>query len=155
MRVVAARKHQRLRTQAAARKRRRRRHLSGFGMKPLSVALLQSDAGIARTLCSSLCHHFHVIHAAKDVEELRQIISKNRVDVVIVDIERACLSEIECLRRDFAALSIVCTHRLADEEMWTAALNAGAADMCSSVDTSSIVTAALRNTTMSVRSAAA
>jgi DNA-binding NtrC family response regulator len=124
-------------------------------MKPLNVALLQSDAGIVRTLCSSLCHHFHAIHAAKNVEELRQIITKHRVEVVVVDIEMACLSEIECLRRDFAALSIVCTHRLADDKMWTAALNAGAADMCASVDTRSIVTAALRNTPSLMKSAAA
>jgi DNA-binding NarL/FixJ family response regulator len=124
-------------------------------MKPLSIALLQGDTGTVRTLCSSLCHHFHAIHAANNVEELRQVIAKHRTEVVIVDIESASLSEIECLRRDFAGICIVCTHRLADEEMWTAALTAGAADMCSSVDTRSIVTAALRNTPPLQQSAAA
>jgi hypothetical protein len=57
----------------------------------------------------------------------------------------ACLSEVECLHRDFAGTCIVCTHRLADEEMWTAALSAGATDVCPSFDTRSIVTAALRS----------
>jgi DNA-binding NarL/FixJ family response regulator len=115
-------------------------------MKPLSVALLQSDARIVTALCSSLCHHFHAIHAANSIEELRHIIAKHRVEVVIVDMEKAPVSEIESLRRDFAATCVVCTHRLADEEMWAAALAAGAADMCASRDTPGIVTAALRNT---------
>jgi DNA-binding NarL/FixJ family response regulator len=115
-------------------------------MRPLTVALLQNDATTVRTLCSSLCHHFHSIHAASTISELRHIIAKQRAEVVIVDLERACLSEIELLRREFSSICIVCTHRVADDEMWTAALNAGAADMCSSLDTRSIVMAALRNT---------
>jgi len=124
-------------------------------MKPLSIALLQSDAGIARALCSSLCHHFHSIHAANTIDELRHAIAKQRVEVVIVDMERTTLPEIERLRREFSDICIVCTHRLADDEMWTAALNAGVADMCSSLDTTSIVTAALRNSTLQPRSVAA
>lgn len=124
-------------------------------MKPLSVALLQSDAGTVRTLYSSLCHHFHAIHAANNIDELRQTIARHRTEVVIVDTEMVSLSEIERLRREFAGICVVCTHRLADDEMWTAALNAGAADMCCSVDTRSIVTSALRNTTSYVQSAAA
>lgn len=124
-------------------------------MKPLRVALLQNDAGIVRTLCSSLCHHFHGIHAAHTVEELRCIIAKERCEVAILDIEMASLSEVERLRRDFSGICIVCTHRLADEEMWTAALSAGAADMCSSLDTHSIVTAALRHSPPYVQTMAA
>ncbi len=124
-------------------------------MKPLSVALLQSDAGIVRTLCSSLCHHFHSIHAARSLEDLRRMVAKERCEIVIVDMEMASLSEIERLRRDFSGICIVCTHRLADEEMWTAALTAGAADMCSSLDVHSIVTAALRNTPAYLQSMAA
>ena len=114
-------------------------------MKPLRVALLQNDSGTLIALCSSLGHHFHSIHAAPSLEELRCIIAKERCEVAILDMELAPLSEIERLRRDFSGICIVCTHRLADEEMWTAALSAGAADMCSSLDTHSIVTAALRH----------
>ncbi len=124
-------------------------------MKPLSVVLLQNDAGIVRTLCSSLCHHFHSIHAARNLDDLRRLIAKERCEVVIVDMEMAPVSEVEQLQRDFSGICIVCTHRLADEEMWTAALAAGAADMCSSLDTRSIVTAALRNTPAYLQSAAA
>ena len=45
-------------------------------------------------------------------------------------------------------VGIVCTHRLADEEMWTAALNAGAADIYPSYDTRGILSAAVRNASM-------
>ena len=124
-------------------------------MKPLSIALLQGDVKVARSLARSLCHHFHAIHAVGSLEELRETIVKHRVEVAIVDIEMASLSEIERLHRDFTGTCIVCTHRLADEEMWTAALNAGAADVCPSFDTGSIVTAALRSTLSVGRSAAA
>lgn len=114
-------------------------------MKPLSLALLQGDAQTTRSLASSLCHHFTAIYSARSIEELRELIVKYRTEVVIVDMEVACLSEVERLHREFAGICIVCTHRLADEDMWTAAINAGAADICSSADTSSIVTAALRS----------
>ncbi|HKN37367.1 MAG TPA: hypothetical protein VJX16_29340 [Terriglobales bacterium] len=124
-------------------------------MKPLSIVLLQGDARVARSLAGSLCHHFHAIHAVRSLEELRETMVKHRTEVAIVDIEMASLSEIARLHREFTATCIVCTHRLADEEMWTAALNAGAADVCPSFDTGSIVTAALRSTPSVSRSAAA
>ena len=117
-------------------------------MKPLAVALLQTDTRNIRALCSSLCHHFHAIHATTTISELRHLIAKHRISVAIVDMELAALSEIERLRRDFAGICIVCTHRLADDEMWTAALGIGAADVCLSRDTAGIVTAALRSALM-------
>jgi DNA-binding NtrC family response regulator len=124
-------------------------------MKSLSIALLQGDARVARSLAASLCHHFHVIHAVRSLGELREIIVKHRIEVAIVDIEVTPMSEIERLHREFTGTCIVCTHRLADEEMWTAALSAGATDVCPSFDTGGIVTAALRNAPSFTRSAAA
>lgn len=113
-------------------------------MKPLSVVLLQTDAGTSRALTASLCHHFHAIFSVNTVAELRELILKHHPEVAVVDIELASLSEVEHLSREFAGLCIVCTHRLADEEMWTAALNAGATDVCPSRDTRAIVTSTLR-----------
>jgi len=111
-------------------------------MKPLGVVLLQSDPRILRSLAASLCHHFHTIHAVHNMSELRELMVKHTTQLAIIDMEMACLSEIERLHREFTGVSIVCTHRLADEEMWTAALNAGAIDVCPSCDTVSIVAAA-------------
>jgi len=86
--------------------------------------------------------------------ELRELILRFRPDVVIVDMETASLTEVEQMHRDFTSVCIVCTHRIADEEMWTAALDAGAADICSATDTHGILAAAMRNTSLA-RSAAA
>lgn len=90
----------------------------------------------------------------RSASELRDLIPRFRPDVVVVDIETASLSEIEQLHREFTSVCIVCTHRIADEEMWTAAMDAGAADICSATDSQAILTAAMRSTSL-VRSAAA
>ena len=90
----------------------------------------------------------------RSTAELRDTILRFHPEVVIVDMETASLSEIEQLHRDFATMCIVCTHRIADEEMWTAAMDAGAADICSATDSQAILTAAMRITSLA-RSAAA
>jgi len=58
------------------------------------------------------------------------------------------------LHRDFPELPIVCTHRIPDEEMWMAALEAGASDVCPADDVHNVLTSILRSTAVS-RSAAA
>ena len=113
-------------------------------MKPLSVVLLQTDAGTSRALAASLCHHFHAIFCVNSITELRESVLKHRPEVAVIDIELANLSEVQQMSRDLPGMCIVCTHRLADEEMWTAALGAGATDVCRSRDTRAIVTSTLR-----------
>jgi DNA-binding NtrC family response regulator len=110
-----------------------------------SVVLLQGNPEIAQSLAASLLSSFRSVHAVRSMEELRASISKHRARVIILDIEMASLVEVESLSREFPGLSVVCTHRLADEEMWTAALSAGASDICPTNDTHSILTAALHN----------
>lgn len=123
-------------------------------MELFSLAILQNDPRVTRVLSGQLCHHFQTIHAARSVPELREIIIRFRPDVVVVDMETATLGDVQRLHREFINLCIVCTHRIADEEMWTAALDAGAVDICSATDSHGILTAALRNTTL-VQSVAA
>jgi DNA-binding NarL/FixJ family response regulator len=72
-------------------------------------------------------------------------IPQRRADVAILDIEHSCLEEVAKLHRQFPSVSILCTHRVADEEMWAAALNAGASDMCPAFDTEGILMSAERN----------
>ncbi len=126
----------------------------GVSMQALSVVLFQSDPRIAQALASSLSSHFHSVRVAHSIEELRTVIAKHRADVLVLDMELSCLSEVENLHREFLGLSIVCTHRLADEEMWAAALAAGAADICPSSDTRGILSSALRSSAMSHSAAA-
>jgi AmiR/NasT family two-component response regulator len=110
----------------------------------LTVVLLQTDAGTSRALAASLCHHFHAIFCVNSVAELREAVLKHRPEVAVIDIELANLSEVQQMSGEFNTMCIVCTHRLADEEMWTAALGAGATDVCYSRDTRAIVTSTLR-----------
>jgi len=86
--------------------------------------------------------------------ELRNSIEKHVAGIAILDMEAASISDVEHLAREFPKARIVCTHRLADEDMWAAALNAGAADVCPPSDTRGILRAALGNTVMNQSAAA-
>jgi len=63
----------------------------------------------------------------------------------VLDVETAGSNVVELLHREFPGLSIVCTHRLADDELWTDALNRGAADMCVTGNADDIVRSVIRN----------
>ena len=58
------------------------------------------------------------------------------------------LTDVESLHRDFPTLPIVCTHRVPDEEMWMAALEAGASDVCPADDVANVLTSVLRIPTL-------
>jgi len=112
-------------------------------MQQFDVVLLQSDARVAKLLVSALSPSVGSVREVHSLGELRNSIAKHRTGIAILDIETASISDVQVLAREFPAASIVCTHRCADEEMWTAALNAGAADVCPASDTPAIVRAAL------------
>ena len=112
-------------------------------MQVFDVVLLQSDTHVAQSLVSALAPAVGSVREVHSVQELRTSIAKHRAGIAILDMESAPLSEVEMLTREFPAAAIVCTHRCADEDMWTAALNAGAADVCRASDTRAIVHAAL------------
>jgi DNA-binding NtrC family response regulator len=112
-------------------------------MEPLNVVLLQSDSAISQNLIASLSKSTNEIYTARSRRELRSSIVNHHAGAVILDLEASSLADVEELSRDFPGVSIVCNHRLADEDMWTATMNAGAADCCPSSDTRSIARAAL------------
>jgi len=123
-------------------------------MQPLDVILLPCDTRSTQPLVSALGNSFRAIHQVGSVGEVRAGIAKHRATIAILDMETATLSDVEGLSREFPWARILCIHRCADEEMWTAALNAGACDLVPSSDTRSIVQAALRSGAVG-RSAAA
>ena len=114
-------------------------------MLPLTAVVVQSDPESAAALAASLLRHFHTVRVAGSLEEVRAAIPRHRAEFVIADLELLSVADVQQLRRDFASLSIVCTHRLPDEKLWTAALDAGALDCCHASDVRSIVLAAMRN----------
>jgi hypothetical protein len=82
-----------------------------------------------------------VVHTC---DEIRPNIVRHRAQVLVLDLEHCRLSEVKRLRREFPSLSIVCTHRLADEELWAEALNQGATDMCEPRNTDGILRSVMR-----------
>ena len=112
-------------------------------MQSLNVVLLQGDTGVAQSLVRALSKTFHSVQQVNSVNDLRSTIAKERARLAIVDMERASLSDVEHLSHEFPAARFVCTHRIADEELWAKAMNAGAVDVCPSDDTRAILHAAL------------
>ena len=118
-----------------------------------SVVLLEKDPGVARTLVGGLRSHFSV-HVTNSNEELRANVARNRPEAVVLNIEHWRLTEVESLHRDFPHLPIVCTHRVPDEDMWMAALAAGACDVCPADDVGNVLTSLLRSAALSQGAAA-
>ena len=123
-------------------------------MKPLNIVVAQHDTFSAEALAASLQHHFHVVALARSLDEVRSAIPKHRADVAVIDLEMTSLNDIDALHREFRGVDIVCTHRLADEHLWTQALAAGATDCCHPSDVRSIVFAATRTVPIARTSAA-
>ena len=123
-------------------------------MQPLNIVLLQSDSMVAQSLVSALANAFSSVRQVQSLGELRSSIAKNRAGVAILDMEKASISDVAHLSREFPKACIVCTHRLADEDMWAAALNAGAADVFPPSDTRGILRSALRNASITHSAAA-
>jgi DNA-binding response OmpR family regulator len=121
-------------------------------MAPI-VVVIEKDPKIAKFLAGGLHPHFSV-HVTGSREALRDTVTVNRAEAVVLNIEHWRLAEVESLRRDFPELPIVCIHRVPDEAMWMAALEAGASDVCPTDDVAKVLTSVLRNLALS-RGAAA
>lgn len=115
-------------------------------MQPTNIVLLQSDPNIAQMLAASLSHSFHGVHVARSVDDVRRTAAKHRPFAIILDLESATLGDVEALKHEFEGIRIICNHRVADEEMWTKTLTAGADDCCPSSDTRGILSAAAPQT---------
>ena len=123
-------------------------------MTPLSVVVWQEDPRIAHALGESLAHHFHSVNVAETLDDISPMLIRAQAEVLVIDMEGAHLDLVDRLHREFPGACIVCTHRVADEGMWAAALDVGASDYCQSNDTEGILLAAIRNASVN-RSAAA
>lgn len=110
-----------------------------------SVVLLAKDPKVAQLIAGGLQSHFHAVVVTHSGDELREKVEKNRPEAVVFDIESSRLAEVANLHRDFPSLPIVCTHRIPDEELWMAALEAGASDVCPANDVNDVLTSVLRN----------
>jgi len=67
---------------------------------------------------------------ARCYEEVRPALARQNAGALVLDLEASGAGEVGRLHHEFPGLCIVGTHRLADEELWTEALNQGASDIC-------------------------
>ena len=118
-----------------------------------SVVVLEQDPRVALSLAGGLRPHF-AVHVIRSRDELRDKLTINQPEAVVLNIEHWRLTDVESLHKDFPALPIVCTHRVPDEEMWMAALDAGASDVCPADDVGNVLTSVQRSIALS-RAAAA
>ncbi|HEY3972635.1 MAG TPA: hypothetical protein VGM18_06500 [Candidatus Sulfotelmatobacter sp.] len=98
---------------------------------------------MARSLAGGLGPYFSV-HLTRRREELRDDLNRTRPEAVVLNIDEWRLADVESLHRDFPALPIVCTHRIPDDELWMAALAAGASDVCPADDVENVLTSVRR-----------
>lgn len=118
-----------------------------------SVVVLEKDLRLARCLAGGLRSHFSV-QIILSQEELRDNLNRNHPQAMVLDIENWRLSDVASIHKDYPELPIVCTHRIPDEEMWTAALAAGASDVCPSNEAKLVVNSVLRSIALSHGAAA-
>ena len=110
-------------------------------MQSLSVVVANRDSQSASQLAASLNTYFRNVSVVRSLDEMRYAIPKHRAQLAILDLELASVEDVQRLAREFNHTGIVCTHRIPDEEMWAAALAAGAIDCCPSDDAEGIVQA--------------
>lgn len=108
-------------------------------MEPVNVVLYQNDAATAEKLAASLSQHFPSIYLTRSREEIRTAITRSGAEVLVLDVEASGDRELERIHNEFPGLYILCTHRLADDELWTEALSQGAADLCVPGNTEEVV----------------
>ena len=122
-------------------------------MNTLSVIIAEHDPSAARALMSFLDHHVGAVRLANSRTELESALPHEPVDLLIADLETVALDDVARITRDFH-LPVICVHRIPDEDMWAAALEAGALDMCLRTDAGAILLA-IRNHLADNRTSAA
>ena len=123
-------------------------------MQSLNVVVASSNSQAAAQLAASLNRFFRTVWVACSLDEIRLAIPKHRAQLAIVDLELASLDDVERLAHEFHHTSIVCTHRIPDDEMWASVLAAGAIDCCPMDDAACIVQAVNRNVRLARSNAA-
>jgi len=118
------------------------------------VIVFENDARLAESLAGWLSSHFRSVQLTRSGEELREGVARSRPEAVILDLEYSRLSDVRNLHQDFPSLPIICTHRVPDEELWIAALEAGASDVCAAYDLQTVLSSVLRSVEIAGHAAA-
>jgi DNA-binding response OmpR family regulator len=119
-----------------------------------SAVVLESDPKLAQSLAGGLSSHFNSVLLTRSRDELREHVAGSQPQVVILDMEYSRLTDVRNLHHDYPSLPIVCTYRIPDDELWVAALEAGASDVCRADDVPNVLSSALRSMALAKAAAA-
>lgn len=114
-------------------------------MNSPSVVVLQGDSRVAQNLVSLLSKSCAAVHLSSSLHEARNSAIKHRAQAMVLDLELVGLDDLRNLTDELKNVRIVCNHRIADDKLWIAAMESGAADCCVSSDPQAVVNATLRN----------
>ena len=103
-------------------------------MPPIHVVLARHDPAQSDSLVSSIQKQFLNLATVSSADEARNAIARTRAPLAVIDLEVVGLSQLGELCREFPATAFVCIHRLADDDMWSRSLAAGAVDCCFTSD---------------------
>ena len=84
-----------------------------------------SGNAAASTLANNLRGQCRAVTLAEKAQ-LRQALLNARANVAVLDLELFTLPEVKQICNEFRNVSVVCTHRIADETLWTRVMDAGA-----------------------------
>lgn len=113
-------------------------------MGPINVVLAHRDPALTDNLVRSIQRQFCNVATAHDLDEIRGTIARVRAPLAIVDLELVNFSQLGELCREFPATAFICTHRLADDAMWSQSLAMGAVDCFVASDVPKILQASDR-----------
>ena len=103
-------------------------------MPPIYVVLARQDPAQSDSLVRSVQKQFLNLATVNSTEEIRNAIARTRAPLAVVDLEVVGLCQLGELCREFPATAFVCIHRLADDDLWSRSLAAGAVDCCFTSD---------------------
>jgi DNA-binding NarL/FixJ family response regulator len=108
-------------------------------MQPLNVVIAHGDCVVAESLASLMHGHFRCIAVAPTTQDVRKVILRQQADAVVVDLGMMSLQEVRELCLEFPYVSVITTHRIPDDKMWSSSLAAGAVDCCDDHDVQNII----------------
>ena len=115
-------------------------------MKPLSAIVVHQSEAPARMLAESLRQHLRFVSTAASYNEACTQAKLHRAQLMILDLQTIAPNQVGLLIKELPGITIVCTHRSADDRIVDEVLAAGAADCCLESDIRAIVHAAIRHT---------
>jgi len=93
-----------------------------------TIVIAQPNPAIAPGLANELRAHVARVAVTDRTTDLHTILRRREAQVAVLDLETVNLEEICRLASSLDDLTVVCTHRSPDEQMWMAALRAGAVE---------------------------